>query len=152
MKSPSYFYPNWFKFLAIPTPWCIKLQNQNNKRVSCYMNSIQPKKKRCKSTKILLLGHAKEKIKYIYVASISLRKIIFLIHVQGLWSWRTDQTSMRMIFFILAKQKTSFREEGKITFKNCCTPFLISIQTVAGFIKLFTVAGLAQLVERFNKY
>ena len=61
---------------------------------------------------------------------------------QLLWEW---------IFFILAKQKTSFREEREINFKNCCTPLLICIQTVAGFISLFTVEGLAQLVERFNK-
>ena len=39
------------------------------------------KKKRCKSTKIILLGHAKEKIKYIYIALITLIKIILLIHV-----------------------------------------------------------------------
>jgi len=100
MKSPSYFYPNWFKFLAIATPWCIKLQNQNHKRVSCYTNSIQPKK-RC--TKILLLGHAEEKIKYLYIVSITLIKIIFLIHVQGLWSWRTGPASMRMNFFYSGK-------------------------------------------------
>ena len=62
---------------------------------------------------------------------------------QLLWEW---------IFFILAKQKTSFREERKINFKNCCTALLICIQTVAGFVTLFTEAGFAQLVERFNKY
>ena len=45
MKSPAYFYPNWFKFLAIATPWCIKLQNQNNKRVSTRTLSNQTKKK-----------------------------------------------------------------------------------------------------------